>query len=127
MHSILEGVVKRFFKFWFEETVYNEDKFDFFLKKHINEINRGLSIIRVASFIPTPRSITDYKIWHAREFLTFLIYYASPTFYDLIDSLFLINITKLVVANELLLQKEILKSDLIHVQQILKAFVCEVE
>ena len=43
------------------------------------------------------------------------------------DSIFLINITKLVVATELLLQKEILKSDLIHVQQILKAFVCEVE
>jgi hypothetical protein len=128
MHSILEGVVKRFFKFWFEETVYNEDKFDFSLKKHINEINRRLSIIRVPSFIPTtPRSITDYKIWRAKEFLTFLIYYALPIFYDLMDSLFLINLTKLVVATEVLLQKEILKADLIHVQQILKAFVCEVE
>ncbi len=43
------------------------------------------------------------------------------------DSIFLINITKLVVATEFLLQKELLKSDLVYVQEILKAFVCEVE
>jgi hypothetical protein len=128
MHSILEGVVKRFFKFWFEETVSGDEKYDFSLKRHIKEIDRRLSNIKVPSFIPTtPRSILDYKIWRAKEFLCFLIYYLLPIFYDLMDSIFLINITKLVVATEFLLQKEILKSDLVYVQAILKAFVCEVE
>jgi hypothetical protein len=87
-----------------------------------------LSHIKVPSFIPTtPRSILDYKIWRAKEFLCFLIYALLPIFYDLMDSIFLINITKLVVATEFLLQKELLKSDLVYVQEILKAFVCEVE
>ena len=128
MHSILEGVVKRFFKFWFEVTVREEDPFDFSLKKHINEIDRRLLNIRIPSFIPTtPRSIRDYKLWRAKEFLSFLIYYSLPIFYDLMDNKFLINLTKLVVATEFLLQKKILKSDLIYVKEILKAFVLEVE
>jgi hypothetical protein len=128
MHSILEGVVKRFFKFWFEVTVREEDQFDFSLKKHMNEIDSRLLNIRIPSFIPTtPRSIRDYKNWRAKEFLSFLIYYSLPIFYDLMDNKFLINLTKLVVATEFLLQKKILKSDLIYVKQILKAFVLEVE
>lgn len=53
MHSILEGVVKLFFKFWFEETVSDDDDYEFSLKKHIKEIDKRLSNIKVPSFIPT--------------------------------------------------------------------------
>ena len=128
MHSILEGVLKRFFKFWFDETVRETDQFNFSLKPHMNEIDKRLLNIKVPSFIPaTPRSIRDYKMWRVKEFLIFLIYFMLPIFYDLMDSIFLINITKLVVAIEYLLSREILKSDLIYVQNILNDFVLEVE
>ena len=76
MHSILEGVVKRFFKFWFEETVSEGDKYNFSLKQHINEIDKRLLKIRIPSFIPSaPRSIRDYKLWRAKVFLSILVYF----------------------------------------------------
>ena len=84
MHSVLEGVVKRFFKLWFEDAVRDEHFFNFSLKDHMTEIDKRLLNIRTPLFIPvTPRSILDYKIWRANEFLCFLIYYMLPIFYDL--------------------------------------------
>ena len=128
MHSILEGVMKRFFKFWFEETVRIEDKYDFSLKSHSNEIDKRLLNIRIPSFIPTsPRSISDYKLWRAKEFLSFLVYFSLPIFYDLMEPIFFINLTKLVVSFEFLLSRKILKSDLVHVKDLLNDFVMEVE
>ena len=120
MHSILEGVMKRFFKYWFEETVRDTDKYKFSLKHHAEEINRRLLNIRVPTFIPvTPRSIHDFKLWRAKEFLSFLIYYLLPIFYDLMEPIYLINITKLVVAMEFLLRRKIFKSELKYVKNIL--------
>jgi len=81
MHSILEGVIKRFFKFWFEDTVPKGHKYNFSLKIHKYEIDKRLLNIRVPSFVPTtPRSLLDYKLWRAKEFLSFLIYYLLPIF-----------------------------------------------
>ena len=63
MHSILEGVIKRFFKFWFEDTVPKGHKYNFSLKIHKNEIDKRLLNIRVPSLVPTtPRSLLDYKL-----------------------------------------------------------------
>jgi hypothetical protein len=85
--------VKRFFKFWFDETVKEEEKYYYSLKSHIHEIDKRLMKIRVSSFIPTtPRSIRDYKLWRAKEFLSFLIYYLLPILYDLMELIFYINI-----------------------------------
>jgi hypothetical protein len=128
MHSVLEGVVKRFFKLWFDDVVREEHLYDFSLRDHKTEIDKRLLNIRTPSFIPvTPRSILDYKIWRANEFLCFLIYYMLPIFYDLMEARFYINITKLVVAVEFLLNREILKENLSIVKNILIDFVQEVE
>ncbi len=128
MHSVLEGVMKRFFKIWFDDVVRAEHKYDFSLKLHKNEIDKRLLSIRVPSFVPvTPRSILDYKLWRAKEFLSFLIYYLLPIFYDLMEPIFLVNITKLVVASEFLLNREIVRSDISEVKSLLTDFVREVE
>ena len=94
----------------------------------MNEIDSRLLSIKNPSFIPaTPRSIRNFKLWHAKEFLSFLIYFLLPIFYDLMEPILLINITKLVIATECLLNRQILKSDLIYVKYILRDFVLEVE
>lgn len=67
MHSILEGVVKNFFKFWFS-TEYKASE-EFSLRTFILEIDRKLLLIRPPSFVPcAPRSIETWKQWRAHEF-----------------------------------------------------------
>ena len=128
MHSILEGEIKRFFKLWFEDTVPKDHKYNFSLKIHKSEIDKRLFKIRVPSFVPTtPRSLLDYKLWRAKEFLSFLIYFMLPIFYDLMESIFLINIMKLVIASEVLLRRKISKSQLNDVKNLLRDFVIEAE
>jgi hypothetical protein len=84
--------------------------YDFSLRDHKTELDKRLFNIRTTSFIPiTARSILDYKIWRANEFICFLIYCKLSIFYDLMEARFYINITKLVVAVDFLLNREILK------------------
>ena len=128
MHSILEGVIKRCFKFWCEDTVPKGHEYNFSLKIHKNEIDKRLLKVRVPSFVPTtPRSFLDYKLWRAKEFLSFLVYYLLPIFYDLMESVFLSNIVKLVIASECLLNREISKSELNNVKSLLRDFVIGAE
>lgn len=44
MHSVLEGVIKRFFKAWFEDTVEKtiDDEYNYSLKPYITLINNRL-------------------------------------------------------------------------------------
>jgi hypothetical protein len=65
MHSILEGVMKRFFKIWFEDNVEDNQS----LKCHMDEINSRLLKIRPPSFVPNaPREIYLWRLWRAHEF-----------------------------------------------------------
>lgn len=50
MHSVLEGVVKNFFKYWFDSKYSSED---FSLKDNIDEIDQRLLSIKPPSFVPT--------------------------------------------------------------------------
>lgn len=77
MHSILEGVTKRFFFVWFEEVDTSG-----LLKLHIDKINDRLLNLRPPSYIPSkPRSIKLWRLWRAHEFLSFLLYYSLPVFF----------------------------------------------
>jgi hypothetical protein len=68
MHSVLEGVGKNFFKYWFELPSNNK----FSLKKYMKEIDIRLKSIRPSSFVPSaPRSIYDWSKWKAHDFLAF--------------------------------------------------------
>ncbi len=64
MHSVLEGVIKRFFKAWFEDTVEKtiEDEYNYSLKPYITLISNRLLKIKPPSFIPVClRSIMEYN------------------------------------------------------------------
>jgi hypothetical protein len=48
----MEGVVKRFFKLWFDDVVREKHLDDFSLRDHKTEIDKRLLNIRTPSFIP---------------------------------------------------------------------------
>ena len=123
MHSVLEGVVKRFFFIWFED-VDNPGS----LKEYQNMINKRLFDIKPPSFIPSkPRSTKLWRLWHAHEFLFFLLYYSLPVFFKLMPHVFFLNLMKLVLCMQHLLRKNIVREDLDTIQSILNDFVAESE
>ena len=98
-----------------------DDDNNYSLKPFINEIDKRLLSFKIPSFIPVcPRSILDYHIWRANEFLAFFIYYMLPAFNGFMRVKFYVNITKLVVALEYLLNKEVKESYLEQIKQIIK-------
>ena len=130
MHSVLEGVVKRFFKLWFEEKVDKSLNIEnnYSLKHFVEEIDTRLLNIKIPSFIPVcPRSILEFHTWRANEFLAFVLFYMLPVFNGLMKPIFYTNITKFVVALEYLLNREMKRQNLEVVKQIFKLFVKEVE
>jgi hypothetical protein len=103
MHSILEGVCKSLFKFWFDSE-YSTQKFS--LRKFQQEIDQRLSKIQIPRFISsTPRSVYDYKLWHAHEFLSFFLYFSLPVFHSILPFEFYNNLKKIVIFLEVILSK----------------------
>jgi hypothetical protein len=77
MHSLLEGVVKNFFNYWFNSKIHSE----YSLVKYMQEIDNRLLAIQPPKYIPsTPRTIYSFNIWRAHEYGTFILYYALPVF-----------------------------------------------
>ena len=123
MHSVLLGVVKTFFKFWFE----GDNSKEYCLNKHTSQINERLLRIKPPSFINNPpRSIYLWKKWKAHEFLYFMLYYILPVFHKIMKHDCYVNITKLVIFLETILAKSIKKSDLLIAQNIINGFLKEV-
>ena len=127
MHSILEGVIKRFFKAWFEDKF--DEKFPGkYLKDHLHEINSRLMKIKPPSFVPcAPREISSWHLWRAHEFLVFLLYYCLPVLNQLMEETYYSHLIKLVVSLEALLAENILTSDLNDINNILIDFVKDSE
>lgn len=72
MHSLLEGVIKSFFKYWFDAT---ESKNAYSIRKYMEEIVNRLLTIRPPMFVPkTPRTIYSYNLLKAHEYLAFVVY-----------------------------------------------------
>ncbi len=77
MHSLLEGVVKNFFNYWFNSKINSE----YSLVKYMQEIGNRLLAIQQPKYIPsTPRTIYSFNCWRAHEYCTFILYYALPVF-----------------------------------------------
>lgn len=122
MHSVFHGVVKSLFHYWFELEG------EFSLKAHKEEINKRLLSIQPPSFVQTaPRSIDDWKNWRAHEFLHFILFYAFPVFYKLMDSKYLNHLKYLIIPLEVLSMRVIRRSDLKVVEELLFKFVLDVE
>ncbi|CAF0992928.1 unnamed protein product [Brachionus calyciflorus] len=125
MHSLLEGVVKNLFKYWFDPS---EAKNKYSLRRYMQEVDNRLLTIKPPSFVPkTPRTIYSYNLWRAHEYLAFIIYYALPIFKDIMKFEYYQNLKKLVIFVEVLLSKNINKKDLILVEAVIREFVKEVQ
>ena len=80
MHSILYGVVKVLFKYWFEK---DKNK-PYSLRSKVKEIDARLKNVRPPNYVSNyPRSIeTTWHLWRCHEFLSFILYYALIVFKD---------------------------------------------
>lgn len=86
MHSLLEGVVKRLFKLWFEENIPSVS-----IRSHMDLLNKRLMNIRPPSYVTTPpRPIFHWKLWRAHEFLSFN--FLSSTLFLCFSVFFLKNV-----------------------------------
>lgn len=94
MHSILEGVTKSLFCFWFEST--NDE--EYCLKKYMKQIDNRLLLCKPPTFVSnSPRSIYLYNLWRAHEYLAFVLYYSLPVFRDVMPVNHYNKLKKLVV------------------------------
>ena len=121
MHSLLEGVVKKLFSFWFDST---HGKKDCSLRKYQQEIEKRLSTICPPSFVPsTPRTVYSHNLWRAHEYLSFILYYALPVFRDLLPTTYYEHLKKLVLFIETILAPEINIDYLNKINVIITEFV----
>ena len=124
MHSLLEGVIKNFFKYWFSSEFSSSN---FSIRKFIREIDDRIIKIKPPKFVPsTPRSIDYYNKWSAHEYLSFILYYALPVFRDVMRFDYYQNLKKLVVFIEIILSSEINIENLTQAEKIITEFVEEV-
>jgi hypothetical protein len=122
MHSVLEGVAKSLFDFWFEKSspVYS-------LKQHMPTINNILVHIRPPSYVANPpKLIGTYNKWKANDFLSFFLFYALIVFKHCMSDKYYTHIQKLVISLEYLLSPRIKKSGLDRVQSLLEEFVKDI-
>ena len=123
MHSVLEGVIKKFFNYWFGSK-YSSEQFS--LRRNMQEIDQRLVAIRPPSFIPSaPRMIKDSANWRAKEYLSFILFYSLPLFYGIMPAEQFNNLKKLVCFLEFLLNRRIKASDLNKYQSLIESFVEE--
>ncbi len=84
MHSVLLGVIKTFFKFWFD----GDSSRSYCLKKFMQVIET-----RQASYVTnTPRSIYCWNKWRAHNYLCFILYFSVPVFYKIVPHSICVNL-----------------------------------
>ena len=123
MHSVCEGVIKKFFEYWFETGDFLGDHS---LRQYMQEIDKRLLSITPPKFVPyTPRSIYSHNVWHAHEYLAFILYYALPVFKNIMKEEHYLNLQKLVVFVETILAPVISIQKLTSLEGVIKEFVKE--
>ncbi len=123
MYSVLEGVVKNFFNYWFSSKYTNEE---YSMRKYMSEINKRIAELRPPKFVPsTPRSIYNYNTWRAHEYLSFLMYYSMAIFKDIMPFNHYQHLKKLIVFLETILAPKINIDYLNKVEPIIIEFVKE--
>lgn len=123
MHSVLEGVTKLFFKYWFE----GDSASKYSLRKFMRVIDDRLLSIKPPSFVSPARSVYIWPKWHAHEYLNFLLYFSIPVFYKVIPFDTYNNLVKLIIFMEILLSPSISDMDLDIAQGIITEFLKEIE
>lgn len=135
MHSVLLGVIKSFFRYWFgsDYTFQSNDsgkrkKNIFNLRQYIKQIDSRLLKIKPPSFVPVaPRSIETWPLWHAHEFFNFIIYYSLGVFHEIMESEYYQHLVILVIIMENIFKSCITQSDLNSVQELIVEFISKME
>ncbi len=125
MHSVLEGVVKSLFEYWFSPE-YSRGEHS--VRKYMQEIDKRLLSIKPPTFVPyTPRPIFIYNLWRAHEYMTFILYYALPVFREILADKYYKNLIKLVIFLENLLLPKFDKNFAQELEKMIFSFVRELE
>ena len=121
MHTIGLGVVKELFERWFDTKKEHKP---YSLRKYVKQIEARYMIIRPPAYVmATPRCISEYSLWKAKEFINFVLLYSLPVFYGIMDDVHFKHLIKLVVSLEILLDKKIKRIELQVAEKLLKSFV----
>jgi len=123
MHSLLEGVVKRLFKVWFEDRDVGIS-----IRNKMELVNKRLLNVKPPSYVSSPpRSLFTWKMWRAHEFLSFILFYSLPVLFGVLYDACFFNLVKLVVTVENLLKKDVLLCELNDVEDLLLEFYAEAQ
>lgn len=116
MHTVGLGVTKKLFEYWFDFKLG-----EYSLRYNYDEIEKRYVSIRPPDYLSSaPKSITEWKNWKAREFINFILFYSLPVFMPILH---FEHLTKLVIALEILLTKNIQLSSIDVADDLLRQFV----
>ncbi|CAF0965796.1 unnamed protein product [Brachionus calyciflorus] len=122
MHSLFLGVIKTLFSYWFDS---NTDK-KYSLKEKMEIIDDNMRKIKPPSFVKTaPRSIFDWKLWRAYEFMSFILHYSLIIFNRIMKIEYLNNLIIFVVCIESLYDRKVSKSNLEKIKILMNDFVSQ--
>ena len=122
MHAVLEGVLGRLMKLWFDSNNYRKP---YYLGKSIKSIDSLLmSQTPPEEFSRSPRSITHRNYWKATELKQWLLYYSLPILKSKLSPLYWHHYALLVCAMHILLRDQISYSELSAAEMMLQDF-CE--
>ncbi|RNA12965.1 hypothetical protein BpHYR1_052467 [Brachionus plicatilis] len=122
MHSIFLGVVKSLFTYWFDSTCDKE----YSLKNKMVLIQQRLSKIRPPShFKSPPRSINDWRLWRASEFVYFILNYSLIVFSKIMKIEYLNNLVLFVIFLEIIYDIKISKPQLLKARLVIFDFVSQ--
>ncbi len=121
MHSVGLGVIKDLFTHWFDMVLG-----PYSLRDHLVEIDVAYINLTPPDYLPdVPRSVTEWKIWKAKEFINFILFYALPLFSPVMPRKYFQHLKKLVISLEILLSKNISRDHISIADKLLNEFVSD--
>lgn len=124
MHTVFLGLVKDLFTYWFEHPLSSK----YSLRNHLDELNDRLFKCKPPQYVQqAPRKLNDFNNWRAHEFMNFIIYFAIPIFYKIMDEEYFKHLLFLIIPIEYLLSKNINVVNLPSIHKSLCLFVKNLE
>lgn len=121
MHCLFLNICKLLMKFWFAPEFSGEP---FSCYRLLDAVNERLSKILPPSFVQRmTRTLTDLKLWKAKEYKLWFFYYSVAVLNGVLDKQYLFHHIKLVSAISLLCQESIFPEQLDRASELLNQYV----
>lgn len=125
MHNTLLGNCHHLASLWIESSSHQED---YYIGLKLAEIDeRLLAITPPTSISRRPRSISQWKDWHANEWRSWLLYYSLPCLKGILPTVYYKHHCVLVTTLHILLRDNITTGDLDAAAEHLADYVTEFE